>query len=158
MTEAPFVHTCSCSIHVAPGSWAARFIEISTPKLVLTFKRIKFRSMILPVSVQEAIDDERLFELLKSTSTRDVIHERLRVLENIACVAVLRTPRFKRGKNKYWAIKTSITLSDLERGMVSMGHMSCSRNPSRRQKCSRSIKLYVLLYLIYRKRPTSADE
>ena len=116
---------------------------------------------VLPLSEPESIDDDRLLELLSSTLTRVVLHERLRVLEVMACVAVLRPPRFKVGKHKYWAIKTSITLPDLERGMVSMGHKSVTRaqNPCRRQESSRFItELYASYNLINRKRPATAHD
>ena len=109
---------------------------------------------VLPASVQEAIDDDCLFELLHRTWPRDVIHERLRVLESMECVAVLRPPLFTRGKHKYWAINTCITLPDVERGMVSMGQMRCPRNPRQRPKSSRCNRNpYVALYVIDRKRP-----
>ena len=95
---------------------------------------------ILPGSVEEAIDDDRLLELLEFATSRPVVHERLRVLENMACVAVLRAPRFTRGKNKYWAIERCITLLDLERGMLSMERMRCATQPSGRLTTPRSLE------------------
>jgi hypothetical protein len=95
---------------------------------------------VLPTSAHDAIDDDRLMELLESSSTRTVIQERLRALEHLSRVVVLRTPRFTCGKNKYWAKDTCITLSDLERGMVSMGRNANAKNHSGRQRKSRYTK------------------
>jgi hypothetical protein len=92
---------------------------------------------VLPTSSQEAIDDVRVLELLQSTTTLTVLQERLRVLEHLSRVVVLRTPRFTSGKNKYWANDTGISLPDLERGMVSMGRKASANQPSGRQRMRR---------------------
>ena len=92
---------------------------------------------VLPTSAHDAIDDERLMELLQRSTTRTVIQERLRVLEHLSCVVVLRSPRFTCGKNKYWATDTCITLPDVERVMVSMGRLASAQNPTGREKKNR---------------------
>ena len=85
---------------------------------------------VLPTSPHDAIDVDRLMELLPIVTTRTVIQERLRVLEHLARVVVLRTPRFTRGKSKYWANDRCITVPDLERGMVSMGQSGSAETSS----------------------------
>lgn len=94
---------------------------------------------VLPTSSQEAIDDDRVLELLQNTTTLTVLQERLRVLEHLSRVVVVRYPRFTRGKNQYWAMDTFISLPDLEKGMLSMGHMIRPRNSCQRLQRSRSI-------------------
>jgi len=96
---------------------------------------------LLPSSEHDAIDDEQLMVLLQSTWTQAVIRERLRVLEHLSRVAVVRAPRFACGKNQYWATNKSITLLDLEEGIVSMGHMHCSTKAPVQQKNPRYTRL-----------------
>ena len=98
---------------------------------------------LLPSSEHDAIDDEQLMVFLQSTSTQAVIRERLRVLEHLSRVAVVRAPRFTRGKNKYWATNKSITLLDLEGGIISMGQMHFSTKAPVQQKNPRYTHLQV---------------
>jgi hypothetical protein len=94
---------------------------------------------VLPTSAQDAIDDERVLELLQSTTRVTALQERLRVLEHLSRVVVVRAPRFTRGKNLYWAMDTCLTLPDLETGMLSMGRITRSRNPRQKLQRSRSM-------------------
>jgi hypothetical protein len=94
---------------------------------------------VLPTSAQDAIDDVRVLELLQSTTRMTALQERLRVLEHMSRVVVVRAPRFRRGKNLYWAMDTCLTLPDLETGMLSMGRTSRPRNSCQKVHRSRSM-------------------